>query len=106
MGALGRGSSVFKVKEYVNRKNLKGVCITDRLRVFPVSSHYEAVKAGGLKIKILRAGSGAVVANESAKNLARNKTEAKDLHSLLNSKGIRNKQTHGDGEGQSVHASL
>ena len=58
------------------------------------------MKAGALKIKILRAGSGAVVANESAKNLARNKTEAKDLTSLLNSKGIRSKQNHSENEGK------
>ena len=57
------------------------------------------MKAGALKIKILRAGSGAVVANESAKNLARNKTEAKDLNSLLNSKGIRSKQHYAEMEG-------
>ena len=58
------------------------------------------MKAGALKIKILRAGSGAVVANESAKNLARNKTEAKDLNSLLNSKGIRSKQHNVGSEGR------
>ena len=58
------------------------------------------MKAGALKIKILRAGSGAVVANESAKNLARNKTEAKDLNSLLNSKGIKNKQFSNELDGK------
>ena len=40
------------------------------------------------------------MANESAKNLARNKTEAKDLNSLLNSKGIKNKQFSNELDGK------